>query len=138
MNNYKLIRKSDLQIVCSYVSSNVKLFSGSWGNLGAYFTLQVPANLDPTCVKAIQSEGTYILVEDTVLLNNKALEQQAKLLDKIREERNSLLAACDWTQLLDVPLTDRQKQLYKLYRQELRDITKNCDINDIIWPIKPE
>ena len=40
-----------------------------------------------------------------------------------RNKRDKLLAASDFTQLPDVPLSDELKQKWTVYRQELRDIT---------------
>lgn len=56
--------------------------------------------------------------------------------DVIKQKRNSLLLETDWTQLPDVSQT--VSELYKPYRQELRDITTQSDPFNIIWPIKPE
>jgi hypothetical protein len=46
----------------------------------------------------------------------------------IREKRNGLLFASDWTQTLDAPLTAEKKAEWAAYRQQLRDITNNLDI----------
>lgn len=40
---------------------------------------------------------------------------------RMRAHRNSFLAGSDWTQTLDAPLTDEQKQAWAVYRQALRD-----------------
>lgn len=53
----------------------------------------------------------------------------------VREERNKLLAASDWTQLPDVPLAT--KEAWAVYRQALRDITNQPDPFNITWPIPP-
>ena len=55
----------------------------------------------------------------------------------VRDERNAKLAACDWTQLDDTPLTNTQKQAWATYRQELRDITAQPDPFAIVWPVEP-
>ena len=60
----------------------------------------------------------------------------------IREKRNAMISALDWTQLADSPSTDLQNQAYKTYRQALRDITNPKDDNgqpinnpdDVVWP----
>lgn len=54
--------------------------------------------------------------------------------DVVRQERNSLLAACDWTQLPDTPA---DKDSWAAYRQELRDVTNQPDPFAIIWPTAP-
>ena len=61
-----------------------------------------------------------------------------ELLNKIRIRRNALLAACDWTQLSDAPLTAEQKQAYATYRQALRDLPSTCDPKTPVFPTKPE
>ena len=53
----------------------------------------------------------------------------------VRMERHRLLSQTDWTQLLDSPLSEQNKEVYKIYRQELRDITK--DLGNIVWPTLP-
>lgn len=53
----------------------------------------------------------------------------------VRIERDQLLSATDWTQLPDVP--QATQELYRAYRQELRDITQQSDPFNIVWPVKP-
>ena len=40
-----------------------------------------------------------------------------------RPNRNALLTACDWTQLPDIALDSDTVQLWKTYRQQLRNLT---------------
>lgn len=57
---------------------------------------------------------------------------------EVRARRAALLAACDWTQTLDAPLTDAQRAAWAAYRQALRDITDNFDCPaQITWPEEP-
>ena len=56
---------------------------------------------------------------------------------KIRSQRDTLLQACDWTQLPDVPLDSKTKEAWVLYRQALRDVTSQADPYNIEWPIAP-
>ncbi len=52
-------------------------------------------------------------------------------------QRNTLLAASDWTQLPDVPLAT--KDAWATYRQALRDITAQPGYPlNIIWPDRPQ
>jgi hypothetical protein len=58
--------------------------------------------------------------------------------DDIRTQRNTLMAACDWTQLPDAVLTFTERQLWQDYRQALRDIPQIYATPDaVIWPEKP-
>ena len=54
----------------------------------------------------------------------------------VRNEREKLLFASDWTQLPDVGIIT--KTAWATYRQELRDITTQSDPFNIVWPSKPE
>ena len=64
------------------------------------------------------------------------------ILQEIRLMRNKLLMESDWTQLSDSPLSQEERDLWSIYRQELRDIPESVPSNtsfpDIIWPTKPE
>lgn len=53
---------------------------------------------------------------------------------QVREQRNELLAECDWTQLPDAPV-DRAE--WATYRQALRDITDQANPFAIVWPVAP-
>lgn len=54
---------------------------------------------------------------------------------KVRVDRDRRLLACDWTQLPDVPL--ETKEVWAIYRQALRDVTKQDDPFNITWPSSP-
>jgi hypothetical protein len=51
--------------------------------------------------------------------------------------RNNRLLASDWTQTLDAPFTDEQRQAWATYRQQLRDLPQNPSWPDVQWPIEP-
>ena len=57
----------------------------------------------------------------------------------IRAERDTRLAATDWTQLPDAPLGASQSAAFAAYRQALRDLPDQFpDPASIVWPIAPE
>lgn len=64
-------------------------------------------------------------------------ESEAPILawNSVRLERNAKLAACDWTQLPDAPVN---RDVWAVYRQQLRDITSQADPFEIVWPTEPE
>lgn len=68
----------------------------------------------------------------------KLLELQSQEgLYYLRIERNKLLAETDWSAGDDVPQSI--KDVYRPYRQALRDITDNYDsLDTVVWPTKPE
>lgn len=54
---------------------------------------------------------------------------------KIRDQRNKLLAACDWTQLAD---STAEKPAWATYRQALRDIPDQEGFpSSVTWPTVP-
>lgn len=59
-----------------------------------------------------------------------------KALAAIRVERNVRLAVCDWTQLPDVPAPTAE--VWRTYRQALRDFPETCDPTNPQWPEPPE
>jgi hypothetical protein len=89
------------------------------------------------------SEGTPTLIDGVYYKSwnqTSATEEQISYRlenqwELIRIERNQLLAECDWTQLSDVSQTT--KDLWTIYRQQLRDITNQQNPFNIEWPIKP-
>ena len=58
---------------------------------------------------------------------------------EVRAKRDGLLAKCDWTQVVDAPLTDEQKIAWQAYRQSLRDLPQDYPApEEVVWPTTPE
>tara|TARA_R110000822_G_scaffold309366_1_gene438825 strand:- start:44 stop:373 length:330 start_codon:yes stop_codon:yes gene_type:complete len=54
----------------------------------------------------------------------------------VRQERNELLAASDWTQVADAPV---DQAAWAAYRQELRDVTSQETFpSEVTWPVPPQ
>lgn len=65
-----------------------------------------------------------------------AYYQNTGLPMEIRQRRNNLLIACDWTQARDVP--DSISAPWAIYRQALRDVPQQPGFpTNITWPEKP-
>jgi hypothetical protein len=59
--------------------------------------------------------------------------------ERLRGQRNYMLATSDWSQLTDAPLTSAEKSAWAAYRQELRDLPENTeDPKEVTWPLQPE
>jgi len=80
---------------------------------------------------------------ETVPLTDADLKQQKEDQDNahiatmafLRLERNAKLAETDWWAMPDSPnMTEAQKK----YRSDLRDLPSTVDINNIVWPTKPD
>ena len=111
--------------------------------LGEYGLYKVESTPKPNDYTKNITEGTPILTDGVYYQNwiqtnasqseiNYRLENQW---EEIRLIRNELLKESDWTQLSDVSQTI--KDLWTVYRQELRDITNQQNPFNIEWPIKP-
>jgi hypothetical protein len=83
-------------------------------------------------------DGSYTVVEENEVVEYQIDSEIEALWGNIRNRRNMLLNECDWTQLPDSPLTEEKKLEWKVYRQDLRDITNQEDPHNIIWPTKPD
>jgi len=85
-------------------------------------------------------DGTVYTAELVALTDDdkaqREADRMAQLASVAREQRNRLLAGCDWTQLVDYLKLDKSE--WTVYRQALRDITKQAGFPSvIIWPIAP-
>ncbi len=79
--------------------------------------------------KCVKRELTF---EEITHRNASITEKKWK---DIRERRNLLLLESDWTQLNDAQIGNKSEWTY--YRQELRDITNNPNVDALVWPVKP-
>jgi len=53
----------------------------------------------------------------------------------IRNTRNLILQSSDWVLLSDSPLTTAEKNIWKAYRQKLRDIPQDfSEPSAVVWP----
>ena len=71
----------------------------------------------------------------------KAARLLADEWERIRTQRNRLLADCDWTQASDSPLSSSKKTEWETYRTTLRNLpadqSSKTTYADIEWPAKP-
>lgn len=59
----------------------------------------------------------------------------AWLWERIRNHRNAMLAACDWTQVSDAPV---DTAAWAEYRQALRDLPDSADDpREVVFPVEP-
>jgi hypothetical protein len=57
--------------------------------------------------------------------------------NEMREQRNALLAASDWTQANDSPLSAEKKVEWATYRTALRNLPSSSDWPDVTFPTEP-
>jgi hypothetical protein len=102
------------------------------GELGAeHCWLEVPEGISPSNAKVVENEDGELELVDS-------LERNSPSWEAMRAERNAKLAACDWTQLVDAPLSESQKAAWAAYRQALRDLPEDSlSVEAIVWPAQP-
>jgi hypothetical protein len=99
----------------------------SWGSDGSF----EPADL--SSLSAAQKAGVLAVYA----AHNPVASLTAAAFAALRARRDALLAACDWTQLGDVP-DNITKTAWAAYRQALRDLPDNTtDPADPAWPTVP-
>ena len=76
------------------------------------------------------------IAEEGVRAGAHEAARPARALADLREQRNALLTASDWTQLPDAPTTNAAA--WKSYRQALRDLPQRTVYpNAVQWPTAP-
>jgi len=85
-------------------------------------------------------DGTVYTAELLPLTDEDKAQREADRLSQLgsvaREQRNRLLAGCDWTQLADYAGADKAD--WTAYRQALRDITNQTGFPETVdWPTVP-
>jgi hypothetical protein len=79
--------------------------------------------------------------KQTWSIEDKSNDEVAEHIDhaknQVRSERNQLLADTDWIVIKSLE-TNTDYTDWKVYRQELRDVTSQATFPDVVWPTKPE
>jgi hypothetical protein len=63
--------------------------------------------------------------------NSKMAETPEERIASMKNIRGWMLFESDWTQTNDSPLPDDVKQAWRVWRQELRDITQLINVNNV-------
>ena len=112
-----------------------------WGVLPV--TVQDRPSIDDRTQKVEQApqptnkNGSWVLAWSITSKTTEEIQQyDDSVAASIRSQRDSLLAASDWTQVPDAPV---DQAAWAVYRQALRDITTQAGFpHEVIWPVKPE
>ncbi|GAP66837.1 hypothetical protein MBSD_n2152 [Mizugakiibacter sediminis] len=84
------------------------------------------------------ANATDVLPGETAVDELPASLLTALAASEARQQRDGMLAASDWTQVADAPLTATQKTAWATYRQALRDVPAQAGFPDAIdWPAMP-
>ena len=80
--------------------------------------------------------GYWVVNNNSITLDTdqEAADILAAKWARIRAERDALLAASDYTQVADAP---GDTAAWATYRQALRDVPSQSDVDNITWPTEP-
>ena len=102
----------------------------------------VPAGVDARDANWLVA--TFDLEAQSFTVANDAARLQADRAAQwavVRRTRDAALAACDWTQVADAPLSDATKAAWRASRQALRDLPDGgggqSDPFSVTWPASP-
>jgi hypothetical protein len=94
-------------------------------------------NLSRTAIK----QGDYWVEEwiSTPATPEQITERTEAKAAEVRQQRNELLTASDWTQFTDSPLGVDAKLAWALYRESLRMVPEQPNFPwDVDWPVPPQ
>ena len=109
--------------------------------LAEYYVYRVDLAPQPAYdekIERVAQNDMPVLIEDKWVMGWTVYPKEQEQIDRetkvqaesIRSQRNELLFKCDWTVLVDSPLTEEKKTEWLGYRQALRDIS---DLPDFPW-----
>ena len=108
------------------------------GNVITPVVAEVIAVPGVEAVEAVVAQDAIPAIPEVLGLVDGSADKSSPQWTALRAERNKRLTACDWTVLTDADLTTGQKNIWKAYRQALRDIPELvADPEVITWPVAP-
>lgn len=73
-------------------------------------------------------KGTIVVVNP---YTTKFAETAEEKINSMKTIRSAFLADTDWTQVSDSPLDEKTKEAWRVWRQELRDITNTVTVDNV-------
>ena len=87
--------------------------------------------------KVVNGEYIELTVDELQGMADRAAEADLDL-GHIRQQRNGMLGASDWTQIGDASLGDHTAEEWRTYRQALRDLLATYSrASEVVWPNDP-
>jgi len=117
--------------IVGYVPPGACRHGGAWAD---FITLPAPEDMDQETL-GVESDGQggFTFVTDPAKVTQKTQAQWAS----VRAQQKQKLYESDWTcSVTDYGVPDRE--LWVQYRAALRDVTKQSDPFNIVWPVMPQ
>ncbi len=92
-----------------------------------------------TGASTVQMDGNTYYVGGTPTTNPQAAaDAHAAAWAQVRAQRNTLITATDWSQMVDAPISSGDKTAMAQYRQQLRDLPQTTtDPTQVVYPPVP-
>lgn len=140
IENGKVTQIGELTEIFSGVSFGTYGPTSRWLEENGYKKITNSININPATQKLVPSDpyigDNEIFTMRVQEFSEEELEsQRTERLNDIRQRRNQLLRETDWTQLPDAP--SGTAEMYRAYRQALRDFPETCNDRAPEWPIDP-
>lgn len=109
--------------------------NGLFADTTRYEHIQIPEGMNPRMATVIRNEiGLAVVLSET-----KRAEETQKAWDALRATRRERLAAIDYRFLSDYPMSEEEREAWRVYRQALRDLPdQTTDPFHPVWPEAPE
>jgi hypothetical protein len=126
-NNYCFARKLPPEKATEFGVTKLKIVTPPYFN---------PATQKRVEVDAFLNDGVWTQKYEVIELDNdEAVAKNNEQARIVRNERDRLLANCDWTQVAD---TKVNKEAWAIYRQALRDLPDQAGFPfDVVYPDAP-
>lgn len=142
-----IILEQQSNLVVLSTTSDLSILNGNYaiGGINTGFSAQTYDIVENVELPQFYFNNCYSYVNGVwTIINQEIYDVDYEALYKttakpILEKREDLLFASDWTQLPNNPLTQERQSAWAVYRQELRDITKQPNYPwNVIFPKQPK
>ncbi len=120
--------ESDIPL--QYDKSTESFIEGNYTSLDYYIE-----NSSPVLIPESPNQFYSFDIDKKQCIDKRVSISKEAQWEIVKQKRNQLLLASDWTQLPDVPLSTKNN--WAVYRLALRDITTQDDPFNITWPTSP-
>ena len=103
------------------------------GDFQNFIKVDYPQDMDQETLGVTKDGDEYVFIVDPAKVTQKTQAQWAS----VRAQQKQKLYESDWTcSVTDYEVPDRE--LWVAYRAALRDVTKQSDPFNIVWPVMPQ
>lgn len=141
-----LIIENNTNLVITATNSDISIINNHYaiGGISCGFSIDTSHTAENATLPQFYFDNCYSYVDGVWTIVNQEIynanyqQLYTNTAKPIIEKRDALLYASDWTQIPNNPLTTQQKEAWAIYRQALRDITKQVEYPwNVVFPSAP-